>query len=536
MPDSPPPSTSSPQKTGEDGRILRASILISGATFLSRLLGFARDMLLARLFGAGVAADAFFVAYRIPNMLRELFAEGSMSAAFIPVFSEYRKRRSHQDAKDLANAAFTAFLLIMTAMCILGVLGAPVVVYLIAMGFSDDPEKQALTIQLTRLMFPYLIFIGLSALAMGILNTLRSFAAPALAPVMFNLAIISCALFLAPQLEHPIYGIAIGVVLGGLAQFLVQIPHLRKFDFAFVWRWQPTHPGVLRIGKLIIPTVFGLGITQANILVNTILASFLVTGSVTYLFYGMRLIHFPLGLVGIALATAILPSLSDLTADGARQEVNTRVEFGLRHVLFLMIPATVGLIMLRTPLIQLFFEHGEFTATATQGTADAVLFYAVGLWAFGAIRIVVSAFYALQDTRTPVAVAMLALVCNVLFSLFLMGPLQHGGLALATSLATMINVFTLIVLLRRKIGPLNWHSLLYSVIRTSVASCVVVAVCYAVTSHALWNQDGQSLMKGMLLGGGVVFSISGYLGVQRLMRSVEFSAMWDAISKRSSPC
>ena len=532
MPQDPPTQPSPLPQSCEEGRILRASVLISAATLVSRILGFVRDIVLARLFGAGLAADAFFVAYRIPNMLRELFAEGSMAAAFIPVFSEYLKKRSHQDAKDLANAAFTTLLLLLSVVCVLGVLGAPVIVSVIAMGFADDPEKQALTIELTRMMFPYLIFIGLSALVMGILNSVRSFAAPAFAPVMFNLTIMSCAFLLAPQLSNPIYGIAIGVVLGGCAQFLIQLPHLKKANFSLSFRFDLQHPGVKRIGVLIIPTIFGLGITQANLLLNTILASFLAAGSVTFLFYGMRLIHFPLGLVGIALATAILPSLSALTADGAHDELSRRVEFGLRHVFFLMIPATVGLIMLRIPLIHLFFEHGEFTAEATRGTAMAVAFYAIGLWAFGAIRIVVSAFYAMQDTRTPVRVAMLALCCNIVLSLSLMSPLQHGGLALATSVATMLNVSVLLVFLVKKIGHLDWPAILTSLLRTAFASIVVVVVCQWVAIHDLWLQHESWSAKAVLLAAGVGLSIAGYLGIHLLMRSPELAAMRHALAKR----
>ncbi len=532
MPQDPPPQPSPRLPSREEGRILRASALISGATLLSRILGFARDIILARFFGAGIAADAFFVAYRIPNMLRELFAEGSMAAAFIPVFSEYIKKRSHHDAKDLANTAFTTLLLLLTLVCILGVLGTPAIVYVIAMGFADDPEKQALTIELTRMMFPYLILVGLSALVMGILNTVRSFAAPAFAPVMFNLTIIFCAFLVAPQLSNPIYGIAIGVVLGGCAQFLIQLPHLRRANFSLSFRWNLSHPGVKRIGALIVPTIFGLGVTQANLLLNTILASFLATGSVTFLFYGMRLIHFPLGLVGIALATAILPSLSALTANDEHDELNRRIEFGLRHVLFLMIPATVGLIMLRTPLIHLFFEHGEFTAEATRGTAIAVAFYAIGLWAFGAIRIVVSAFYALQDTRTPVRVAMLALFCNIALSLSLIGPLQHGGLALATSIATILNVSILLRLLVKKIGPLDWQAIATSLLRTAIASLVIGIICRWVAIHGLWVQSGHWVAKAMLLGTGVLLSIAVYLGIHILMRSPELSAIRHALAKR----
>ena len=516
-----PPVPQSP----ETRQILRTSVLIGGATFLSRILGLARDIVLARLFGAGMAADAFFVAYRIPNMLRELFAEGTMAAAFIPVCSEYVKKRSYQDTKNLVDSSFTMLLFILVVICVVGILGTPLIVYIIAMGFADDPEQQALTIQLTRIMFPYVVFIGLSSLIMGILNTVRSFTAPAFAPVMFNLTIIACAFLVAPQLPNPIYGIAIGVVLGGCTQFLIQLPSLKRVNFSLSLHWNPSHPGVRRIGALTVPTIVGLGVTQANLLLNTILASFLVTGSVTFLFYGMRLVHFPLGLVGIALATAILPSLSALTADGARDELCRHVEFGLRHVFFLMIPATVGLITLRTPIIHLIFEHGEFTADATRGTATAVAFYAIGLWAFGAMRIVVSAFYALQDTRTPVRVAILALFCNIALSLSLVGPLQHGGLAFATSCAAMINVGILLVFLVKKIGPLNWQAIFTSLIRTAVASVIVAVICQWVAVHDLWMQDVSWSIKTMLLGIGVVLSIAGYVGVHLLLRSSELIAL-----------
>ena len=527
-------NTPPPSHSPEEGKILRASALISGATFLSRILGFIRDIVLARLFGASLAADAFFVAYRIPNMLRELFAEGSMSAAFIPVFSEYVKRHPHKIAKDLANTAFTTFLLILTTVCILGVLGAPIIVDIMAMGFADNPEKRTLTIELTRMMFPYLIFIGLSALAMGILNTIRSFGAPAFAPVIFNLTIIASAFLLAPQLSNPIYAIAIGVTLGGAAQFLFQLPSLTKHNFSLSFHWDLQHTAVKKIGKLILPTIFGLGVTQINLLINTILASFLATGSITFLFYGMRLIHFPLGLVGIALATAILPSLSSVSIDGTRDELSRRIEFGLRHVFFLMLPATIGLIMLRTPLIQLFFEHGEFTSEATHGTAQAVLFYALGLWAFGAIRIIVSAFYALQDTLTPVRIAVVALLCNLIFSLLLIGPLKHGGLALATSLATTINVTILIFILTKRIGPLNWGSLVASLFRTTLGCSAVILICQWAADHTIWTDNATWSAKALLLASAVLFSITGYFGIHLLLRSSELIAIKDALVKKQT--
>ncbi|HYT89611.1 MAG TPA: murein biosynthesis integral membrane protein MurJ, partial [Gemmataceae bacterium] len=430
-------SSASPHQ--ERAQVVEAAGVIGLATLLSRILGFARDMVLARLFGAGLAADAFFVAYRIPNLLRELFAEGSMSAAFIPVFSEYLTKRTKRDAWELASAAFTTLLTVLTGVCLLGILAAPWIVKLIAPGFSDNPEREALTTLLTRIMFPYLLCIGLAALAMGVLNSVRSFAAPAFSPVLFNIAIIASAFLLAPLFAEPILAVAFGVVVGGFAQFLSQMPALRRAELLFGWRFDFAHEGVRRIGWLMAPALIGLSVTQINILVSTILASYF-PGGPTYLFYGMRLIHFPLGIFGVALATALLPSLSTQAAKGELDALRGTLGFGLRLIFFIIVPAMVGLILLRVPIVHLFFEHGRFTAADTQGTAAAVLAYAVGLWAFAGVRIVVSAFYSLQDTRTPVLVAALALGANVALSLLLMGPLAHAGLALATSLSAILNV------------------------------------------------------------------------------------------------
>ena len=395
------------QSPDETRSVVKAAGLIGVATFSSRILGFVRDMVLARLFGATPAADAFFVAYRIPNLLRELFAEGSMSAAFIPVFTEYHTLKTKRDAWELASATFTTLLTIVTAVTVIGVLAAPGIVWLLAPGFHDNPDKLALTTLLTRVMFPYLLFISLAALAMGILNSLRAFAAPAFSPVFFNIFTIACALFLSPLLPEPIIGVAIGIVVGGAAQFAMQLPGLKGRGMLFGLRFQPAHPGVKRIGLLMIPSLLGLSVTQINITVSTILASYF-SGGPTYLFYGMRLIQFPLGIFGVALATAILPTLSAQAARGALDELRTTLGFGLRMIFFIILPAMVGLILLRQPIVHLFFEHGSFTKADTLATATAVLCYAVGLWAFAGVRIMVSAFYSLQDTRTPAVTAGIA--------------------------------------------------------------------------------------------------------------------------------
>ncbi|MFZ3012091.1 MAG: murein biosynthesis integral membrane protein MurJ, partial [Nitrospira sp.] len=457
-----PVSADVPTKPQDENQsVVKAAGMIGVATFSSRVLGFVRDMVLAKLFGATPAADAFFVAYRIPNLLRELFAEGSMSAAFIPVFTEYHTLKSKQDAWELASAVFTTLLTIVTGITILGILGAAGIVWLLAPGFHDDPTRLEMTTLLTRMMFPYLIFISLAALAMGILNSLRAFAAPAFSPVFFNLFIIGCSLFLAPTMREPILGVAIGVVAGGAAQFAMQLPGLKLRGMLFGFMFNPGHPGVRKIGRLMIPSLLGLSVTQINITVSTILGSFFAGGP-TYLFYGMRLIQFPLGIFGVALATAILPTLSAQAARGALDELRTTLGFGLRMILFIIVPAMVGLILLRTPLVHLFFEHGTFTAHDTAETAFAVLCYALGLWAFGGVRIIVSAFYSLKDTTTPAISAAISVVVNILFSLVLMSHLGAAGLALATALAAMVNGGILVVVLNRRLGGVEWESVIRS--------------------------------------------------------------------------
>ncbi|WP_447978545.1 murein biosynthesis integral membrane protein MurJ [Candidatus Nitrospira bockiana] len=518
--------------SGDDHHaVVRAAGLIGAATFSSRVLGFVRDMVLARLFGATPAADAFFVAYRIPNLLRELFAEGSMSAAFIPVFTEYHTRGSKREAWELASAMFTTLLTIVIGVTVLGILAAPGLVWLLAPGFHDDPGKLALTTLLTRLMFPYLVFISLAALAMGVLNSLRAFAAPALSPVFFNVFIIGCALFLSPLLAHPIYGVAIGVVAGGAAQFVMQLPGLRSRGMLFSWRFQPGHAGVRRVGALIVPSLLGLSVTQVNITISTILASFF-SGGPTYLFYGMRLIQFPLGIFGVALATAILPTLSTQAARGAIEELRGTLAFGLRMILFIIVPAMVGLILLRHPIVHVFFEHGSFTPADTRATALAVLGYAVGLWAFAGMRVIVSAFYSLKDTRTPAVIAVVAVLANLLLSLVLMEWLAHAGLALATALAGMLNVGTLVMVLNRRLGGMDWRSVGRSAGRVLVAALPVAVACLWVAGLEVWTREGQWAAKSIMLFVGIGLSVTGYMGAHALMRSEELEVLLGMVKRK----
>ena len=521
-----------PTKTQEENHsVVRAAGLIGIATFSSRILGFIRDMVLARLFGATPAADAFFVAYRIPNLLRELFAEGSMSSAFIPVFTEYQTLKTKRDAWELASATFTTLLTIVTGITLLGMVAAPGIVWLLAPGFHDDPHKLVLTTVLTRVMFPYLLFISLAALAMGILNSLRAFAAPAFSPVFFNIFIIGCALFLSPLLPDPIIGVAIGVVAGGAAQFAMQLPGLKWRGMLFGWRFQPAHPGVKRIGLLMVPSLLGLSVTQINITVSTILASFFAGGP-TYLFYGMRLIQFPLGIFGVALATAILPTLSAQAARGALDELRTTLGFGLRMISFIILPAMLGLIVLRQPIVHLFFEHGSFTKHDTAETATAVLCYALGLWAFAGVRIIVAAFYSLQDTKTPAWTAAAAVLANILFSLLLMRPLGAPGLALATALASMLNGTILVIALNRRLGTVDWRSVGRSVGRVVLACAPVAVACLWVAGAQVWTHEGQWTAKSIMLFVGIGLSVTGYLGVHALLKSDELDVFLGMVKRK----
>lgn len=516
----------------DDNRsVVKAAGLIGFATFSSRILGFIRDMVLARLFGATPAADAFFVAFRIPSLLRELFAEGSMSSAFIPVFTEYHTLKSKREAWELASAAFTTLLTIVTLVTLIGILASPWLVQALAPGFHGSEERMALTTLLTRVMFPYLLFISLAAIAMGILNSVRAFAAPAFAALFLNVFIIGCALFLSPYLDEPIVGVAIGVVAGGAAQFVMQLPSLKLRGLLFGWRFQPGHPGVRRIGQLIVPSLLGMSVTQINLTVSTILASF-IAGAPTYLFYGMRLIQFPLGIFGVALAMAILPTLSAQAARGAMGELRKTLGFGLRMIVFIMMPAMLGLMFLRTPIVHLFFEHGSFTAKDTAETALAVLCYAVGLWAFGGVRIIVAAFYSLQDTKTPAISAAVAVTANIVLSLLLMAPLGAAGLALATAFAAMVNGGILVAVLNRRLGGVDWASIGRSAVRVMAACLPLVAVCLWVEGARVWTSPGEWTAKAVMLTVAIGLSITGYLGVHAMFRSEELELLWGMVRRK----
>lgn len=466
------------KSSSENSRVTRAAGIVGSATLLSRIFGLIRDVVIAAFFGAGLFSDAFFVAFRIPNLLRRLFAEGSLSIAFIPVLTECYINEGKDEAFKLARAAVRWLFVLLVIVSVAGILFSPAIINLIAPGFSESPDKLSITINLTRIMFPYIFFIGMVALGMSILNVLGHFAAPALAPVLLNLCMIFSVFFVSPHMSDPVTGLAIGVIAGGILQLALQIPFLIKKGFYFWHKTELCHPGIKKTGLLILPTIFGAAVYQINILASTFLASFLEEGSVSYLYYADRLVQFPLGIFGIATATAVLPSLARQASVKDFDSFKQTFALALRLVLFITIPSMVGLIVLKEPIIELLFERGSFDAGATELTAFALLYYTLGLWAFSAVRIVVSTFYALQDTVTPVKMAAVSVVANLLFGIILMRPLGHGGLALATSLASVLNLLLLVWVLRKRLGPFGWKNILFSACKT--------VLCSAIMGLAIW--------------------------------------------------
>jgi putative peptidoglycan lipid II flippase len=510
-------------------RITEAATVVGGATLLSRIFGFLRDMIVAQLFGAGTATDAFFVAFRIPNLLRRLVGEGSLTVSFIPVYSSYLTQKSKEESEELVSVCFTVlafFLLLLTAT---GILFSPWVVKIIAYGFSQDPEKFRLTVLLTRVMFPYIFFVGLVAWAMGVLNARKHFAGPALAPVLLNLAIIACALLLSARLGEPVMALAVGVLLGGIAQLLFQVPFLRRQEIRLKLRFDLSHPGVRRVGALMAPSILGLAVTQLNVIVNTFLASYLPEGSVSYLYYADRLLEFPMGIFAIAIATAVLPSLSEQAAKGKIKEVKETLSFALRLTFFVILPAMVGLVVLRTPILNLLFQRGVFSAFSTEMTAQALLYYALGLVAFAGVRIIAPVFYSLQDTKTPVKVAFVSLLSNAALGAILMFPLKHGGLALATSLAAGVNCALLAYLLRRKIGPMDIRRIFHSFAKNMIASILMGVTAYAIVYPGPWETSGITAEKvtllGAAVGGGILVygTVSYFLGGDEMRAAMKLA-------------
>jgi putative peptidoglycan lipid II flippase len=498
----------------EKRRIARAAGLVGGLTVISRITGLVRDIVVGYLFGASTGADAFFVAYRIPNLLRRLVAEGAATAAFIPVFTGYVTKGPRVEAERVARILFTMMALVLAATTVLGVVFAGPITAVFAPGFAVVPGKLELTVSLTRLVFPYIFCIGMVAAAMGVLNALRDFWAPAMSPVVMNVVMVIATVLLAPWIG--VYSLAVAVLLGGVAQMVSQVPALRRQAIPLAPCFEPRHPAVQRVGALMLPTVFGSAVYQINVLVSTMFASLLPAGSVAFLWYAERLFEFPLGVFAVALSTAALPSFATL-AKRDLAEFRDTVGFALRLVNLIALPAAMGLMLTAEPLTSVLFLRGRFSPDDAAQTALAVRAYAVGLWSVASVRVLVPAFYALEDTRTPVLTAAVAFVANLLFVVLLIGPLpvpteagfvsllaaatgslgiadlRHGGLALATSLAATVNLVLLAALLGRRAGGFAWGTWLRSTGRTLVGSLTMIPVVLAITNRVAWFDPGVPL-------------------------------------------
>ncbi|WP_026167471.1 murein biosynthesis integral membrane protein MurJ [Desulfovibrio oxyclinae] len=433
-------------------QIARNASVVAVATLGSRILGFVRDLIVAFALGAGMFADAFFVAFRIPNLMRRLFGEGSLTMAFIPVYSRVREEEGEEAAQQMARSAMIWLGIILGALTVAVELAAGPVTLAIAPGFADDSELFATTVSLVRICFPYVIFICGVALCMGILNSHQRFLAPALAPAVLNVALIIAALISHYAGYNVAYGMAYGVLAGGAAQLLMQQGALSRIGFRRRGRWSLFDPGVRRMGLLMLPTVFGAAVYQLNILLGTLLASFLPTGSVSYLYYADRLVQFPLGVFGLAVSTAALPSLAALAAKGEMDDFGGALRSANGLTLFIALPAAAGLMALAEPVISVLFGHGKFGPEAVSSTASALIAYSAGLPFIALSRPLVSAFYALEDTKTPVKIAVLCLFVNIGLGAWLMVPLKHVGLAVAVSAASLVNALLLFIFLRRRVS------------------------------------------------------------------------------------
>ncbi len=518
----------------EKRKIAAATMVMASATSLSRIAGLIRDIVVARLFGAGLMTDAFFMAFTIPNLLRRFFGEGSLTAAFVPIFSDVFHQRGEKEAQQLANRCVTLLLVIMLVVVTLGVLFSPWIVQLIGYGFGQVSGKLELTNQLNRIMFPYIGLVSMLALLTGILNVRGHFFIPSLSPLFLNLAMILSALTMGHLFSRPIFALAVGVILGGIVQLLIQYPILCRYrirlrlDFNF-----RGDPYLRQIVTLMLPGIAGVAIYQINIIVTRLLASFLPEGGVSYLYYGQRLFEFPQGIFIVSLAQAVLPMMSRQGADdqhGLRQSLT----FALTLVTLFTLPAIVGLIICAKPIYSLFFLGGAFDLKALENTALALICYAPGLIFVGYSRIAAQTFYALKDTRTPVVVSFWTLLVNLILGLILMQYYGFMGLAIALTIASMFNAFMLLLLLKRKVGNF-FQKTLYQPVLKVLPGCLFMALAVSFLLRSVdWMQVGFLLDKSLVLAAAIVLGALIYLGCCYLFRVEEIRQGWQFLRRRGS--
>ena len=515
-------------------KLSKAAGTVSGMTLVSRVFGFFRDMVIAMAFGSSPSADAFFVAFRIPNMQRRILAEGAMTAAFIPVFTETLTKKGEPVAWKLAANLFNILILVLSSASLLILIFSPAVITVFAPGFIDEPGKFELTVKLTRCMAPYLFFIGLAAFCMGVLNTLKVFALPAAAPISQNISMILSILFISPLMDEPIMGLAIGVVVGGALQLFIQLPAVLKKGMPFEKTLNFKQKEVFKIFRLMGPVILGIAVYELNIMIDTLIASLLPGGSISYLYYGNRLVQLPLGIFAVALGVALLPTLSGQAAKGNLKELVQTLGFSIRLILFITIPATVGLIILREPIINTLWERGEFLASTTDGTAIALLYYSIGLCAYSGIKIIAPAFYSLQDTKTPAKIGIYSMILNTVLNLLLMGPLQHGGLALATSIAALFNVALLIYYLRKRLGLMGGRKILRSTLKMALAALAMGIITYLGRENFFYNSD-PLLIRLFVLTACISIGMLVYALLSHFMRNEEWRFLLDLTKKKFQP-
>ncbi|MGD8812259.1 MAG: murein biosynthesis integral membrane protein MurJ, partial [Thioalkalispiraceae bacterium] len=488
--------------------LLRSTAVVSSMTLLSRILGLLRDMVFTRLFGAGLGTDAFLVAFKIPNFLRRLFAEGAFSQAFVPVLTEYKTRQGQDDVADLTAHVAGTLAGILFMLTLVVVLASPILVMVFAPGFIGQPEKLELTAQMLRVTFPYILFISLTALAAGVLNSYGRFAIPAFTPVLLNLSLIACAIWLAPHMSVPVTALAWGVFIAGIAQLGFQFPFIYRLGLLRRPRWGWQHGGVRRVMKLMLPGIFGSSVMQINLLFDVLIASFLVTGSVTWLYLSDRMVELPLGIFGIALATVILPNLSQKHASSDPEGFSQMLDWALRWVLVIGLPSAVGLAVLASPILTTLFLYGDFTANDVQMASVSLWAYSFGLLGFILVKVLAPGYFARQDTRTPVRIGIMAMVVNMVCNVvFVFGMLKleisgaHAGLALATTVSAFVNASLLLRGLRNdgvyQVQP-GWPGLL---LQAGGAALIMGVVLSGISgTDSLWQASSVMERAGRLAG------------------------------------
>jgi putative peptidoglycan lipid II flippase len=493
--------------------LLRALLAVSSLTMVSRVLGYARDFLIARIFGASLATDAFFVAFKIPNLLRRMFAEGAFSQAFVPVLSEFRNTRPAEETRTLVDGIATLLLLALVVTAALGMALAPVIVYVTAPGFAADPAKFELTVTLLRITFPYIVFISLVALAAGLLNTWNRFSVPAITPALLNVSFIVAALFFADRFHPPVLVLAWAVFAGGALQLAFQVPFLLRMRLLPRWRLDFRHPGVRKVLFLMAPAAFGVSVSQVSLLINQVFASFLPTGSVSWLYYADRLMELPAGVLGVALGTILLPSLSKYHAQADEAEYSKLLDWGLRLTVLLAVPAAAALAVLALPLIAALFQYGRFTIEDAWMTRQALVAYSIGLVGMIFVKILAPGFYARQNIVTPVKIGVFTLVATQAMNLAFIGYLRHAGLALAIGLGACLNAGLLYMMLRRRgfyAPQAGWPLFL---LKVAAAVLVMVAVLYFGMGYEQWWLTAAGPLRlaailGLVALGGTAYGLS----------------------------